>query len=240
MLFSKKIHFPTIPSTNTYLKENYRFLPNYTVVSAAKQTAGRGRYQRVWIDGEDLLLSLLIKDDLDVAELAKISLVTAAAVHSALSDVADLAVKWPNDITARNRKISGILIESIICNKRLECLIIGIGINVNTANFPEDLQAKATSLYLENGRKYALPELKEQVLKQFAFFYEDFLQGGDLAYRICRQYSSLIGREVEIDDFQSRQKGVVLDILPNGNILFRLKEGTREFHSGEVTLSSNY
>ncbi|NLD26528.1 MAG: biotin--[acetyl-CoA-carboxylase] ligase [Acholeplasmataceae bacterium] len=240
MRFTKQIHFSVLSSTNTYLKDNYRSLPNYTVVSADRQTAGRGRFQRTWIDGEDLLLSILLKDDLPTVNIFGLSLVTAAAVHSSLSEIAAPVIKWPNDIILNNKKIAGILIESIICNNRPECLVIGIGVNVNTENYPEDLCEKATSLAIENGKKYSIQELQEKVLEEFSYFYDDFLHGGNLAFLVCRKYSSLIGKEVEINDFKDRQKGVVLDILPNGNILLWLKSGNQEFHSGEITLNANY
>ena len=240
MRFQKEIHFSILPSTNTYLKENYSFLENYTVVTAKHQLTGRGRMNRVWFDGEDLLLSVLIKDKLNLEDLSKISLVTAAAIYKSLSKYIPVKIKWPNDLVVADRKIAGILVETIIQNNSLDALIIGIGINVNTKEYPKEIENKATSIYLETSKKVNLKSLKEEVLRDLDYYYGSFLDSSIEYLDVCRRNSSLINREVWIDDFHSKRFGIVQDILESGNILILVNGEKEEFHSGEITLHANY
>ncbi|HEY8395968.1 MAG TPA: biotin--[acetyl-CoA-carboxylase] ligase [Bacilli bacterium] len=240
MRFKNELHFSSLPSTNTFLKENYYSLPNYTVVTAKKQTAGRGRLERIWYGGDDLLLSVLIKDALDLKEITKISLVAAAAVWKTLKPLLAAEIKWPNDIVYRGKKITGILTESVIISQKLAALIIGIGINVNTVEFPEEIAEKATSLALATGKNYDLEKLKQDLLINLDYFYQDFLHGGSEFIDVCRNNSSLIGKEVIFDDFKTQRKALVLEILENGNILLEIGREKVEYASGEITLRGVY
>lgn len=243
MIYSKRIHFETIPSTNSYLKENYHHLMDGTVVSADNQTQGRGRLDRRWINGDDVLVSILLKDNLDFNESSKISLVTAASVHYSLSKYADkLHIKWPNDILHNDKKMAGILIETIINNKNLECLIIGIGINLNTLTFPNELAQKATSLRQITNLTYNVKKFTQEVLDDFEKFYLEFKNNSRDYIHICREHSCLIGSEVIIDHFDKDrlEQGIVLDILENGNIFIRVGYEIRQYNSGEISLLRNY
>ena len=135
-----KIHFKEIDSTNTWLKENYRTLEDMTSVSARLQTAGRGRRGRSWESQEgNLYLSLLLKDEKCLRHVDAISTVSAYLILKVLEGygIKDLGIKWPNDIYVKDEKICGILLESVSTD-RLECLIIGIGLNVNQKEFSGD------------------------------------------------------------------------------------------------------
>ena len=142
----KSIHFETIDSTNTYLKENYKNLDNFTFVDASFQTNGRGRNNRSWKSekGENLLFSLLIKDESLIKEFKSLSIVSALSIIHVLN-INNLSIKWPNDIYHKDNKLAGILLEAISTNK-IECLIIGIGINVNQKEFLGDYKKEPTSL----------------------------------------------------------------------------------------------
>lgn len=240
MRFQNQLLFSTLPSTNTYLKENYRNLPNYTVAIAKHQTAGRGRMDRIWVDGDDLLLSVLIKDSLEPNKIPQLALVAAAAVWKTLAPYLAVEIKWPNDIVYRDRKISGILIESVIISTTLAALIIGIGINVNTKKFPEELFQKATSLTLVTKEEYDQKKLKDDLLYNLDYYYQDFLTSGNEYLKICRENSLLLGKEVVIDDFRNPKSALVLDILESGNILLEVEGKKREYSSGEISLKEFY
>ena len=81
----KRIHFVQINSTNTYLKENYQKLDNLTLVSCDHQTNGKGRLGRTWLDGDDLLFSILIKEKLD--KVTDYSLLIATSLYKVLSEI---------------------------------------------------------------------------------------------------------------------------------------------------------
>ncbi|MFY9422453.1 MAG: biotin--[acetyl-CoA-carboxylase] ligase [Bacilli bacterium] len=240
MRFAHELVFASLPSTNLFLKENFKSLPNYAVVHAKEQTAGRGRLGRKWFSGDDLALSVLIKDALPLDELPKTALVAAAAAWKTIHPLLPVAIKWPNDIVNGDKKIAGILSETVIDSQKLVALIIGFGINVNTLEFPAELTEKATSLALATGKRQDIDSLKQALLENLDHYFRDFLEGGNEFIEIAHAHSSLIGKEVIFDDFKTRRRAKVLDILGNGNILLEIGEERREYSSGEITLKEIY
>ncbi|MCP9450888.1 MAG: biotin--[acetyl-CoA-carboxylase] ligase [Nitrospira sp.] len=128
-----------------------------TVVVAESQSAGRGRLSRQWHSppGANLYCSVIVKDEgRTVGEtewLSWMPLVSALAAAEAVHVTASipLSVKWPNDLLYQDRKVGGILCESLRTPIQGSIIVIGIGINVNLpqASFPKDLQQTATSLF---------------------------------------------------------------------------------------------
>ena len=159
----KTIHFDVIDSTNIYLKENYKDLDNFTFVDASFQTSGRGRNNRNWKSekGENLLFSLLIKDEVLINKFKSLSIISALSVIETIN-IDNLSIKWPNDVYYKDNKLVGILLEGVTTNK-FECLIIGIGINVNQEEFIGDYKREPTSLYRILNRKVDIDKLKIKV-----------------------------------------------------------------------------
>ena len=148
MLIIKK---DVITSTNEYIKEHYETLDNYTIVTANYQTNGRGRMTRVWHScaGDNILMSILIKEFNDRTDVNLLSLVTGVAVHKFLSKYLNkLYIKWPNDVLVDNKKICGILLEGKM-NNNSKMVVIGIGININQTSFNDDINLLTTSLKKE-------------------------------------------------------------------------------------------
>ncbi|MDF2700130.1 MAG: birA [Haloplasmataceae bacterium] len=127
------IEFELIDSTNDYLKNNYKRLPNFTIVKTKFQTNGHGQFGRTWEsnNNENLMFSLLIKKDLPFL----VHDVNPIIISTLINTLDDFGIegrfKYPNDIYIGNRKIAGILIETKYDNKQLEYMIIGIGLNIN-------------------------------------------------------------------------------------------------------------
>lgn len=234
----KKIIFDTLPSSNAYLKQNYRQYEDKTVIICDKQTDGHGRLGRNWESSSDnIALSILLKPQVPIASLSLISLMTSAAIFNVISKYVDnVKIKWPNDILIGKKKVCGILLESIISNK-VEALIIGIGINVNGKNFSLEVSKKATSLVLENKKSYDKMILIDEVIAMFADFYQAYLNNDHTYLDICRKYSSIIGRNVKIND----EDVYVFDIADNGNLKVRKFDGAiDEVAYGEITLTNEY
>lgn len=131
-------------STNDYLKDLMRkqFLENFTVVIANNQEKGRGQRDAKWIseEGKNLTFSVLIRDLIvSPVELFSLNVAVAISVFETLNLLTrkKIAVKWPNDIMADNKKIAGILIENSIQQSGEIYSVIGIGLNVNQINFNE-------------------------------------------------------------------------------------------------------
>lgn len=147
-MFLNRIHFEIIDSTNQYLKDNYLGLDNLTFVSSDIQTKGRGRNNRNWMSEKgNLMFSVLIKDEQLFDKYKALSIVSAYTIIESLKELGinNLSIKWPNDVYYQSNKLCGILLESVSTD-RLNCLIIGIGLNVNTDNFQGDYIVEPTSL----------------------------------------------------------------------------------------------
>ena len=143
--------------------------PDGTVVVADVQTAGRGRRGRLWRaePGTSLLVSILVRPRLPTAMLSLLSPTTAVAVAETLADAGVPArIKWPNDVLARGRKIAGILLESRV--GAAPVVAVGIGVNLLQHGFDADLEARATSAYLETGRALDRGALLTALLGRFA------------------------------------------------------------------------
>ena len=126
--------------------------PDRIVVFAEHQTAGRGRRQNRWLapKGRDLMLSVLLRPAGPPALWPRITTLAALAICKAVERELPLfpAIKWPNDVYLADRKISGLLAESLVGSDGA-FIVLGIGLNVNTTDFPDDIRSGATSLLRE-------------------------------------------------------------------------------------------
>jgi BirA family biotin operon repressor/biotin-[acetyl-CoA-carboxylase] ligase len=142
-----------VDSTNNFLKNllsNSKPLPEGTVIMAEHQYAGRGQQQNKWLSepGKNLTFSILLKptfiNAVNQFDLTRaVSLGVCDTLRTVLGD--GLKIKWPNDIYYNDRKLGGMLIENMVQGERINSSIIGIGLNVNQDNFPEEL-VNATSV----------------------------------------------------------------------------------------------
>lgn len=153
------IKLSATPSTNDFLKEKLsnQYLENFTVVVAENQTDGRGQMGAKWDAevGKNLTFSVLIKDVLlEISSIFHLNVSVAVSIVEALREyqIPDLAIKWPNDILAGNKKIGGILIENSIKNHGEIFSIVGIGLNVNQKEF--DALPKAGSLFTVTTKEF--------------------------------------------------------------------------------------
>lgn len=153
------IKLSAINSTNDYLKglSAISHVENFTIAVAEAQTGGRGQMGSAWAaqPGKNLTFSVLVKDLLlDINEIFNLNAAVAVSIAEALETfrVPGLAIKWPNDILAGNKKIGGILIENSIRNDGEIFSIIGIGININQTEFSE--LPRASSMALASGREF--------------------------------------------------------------------------------------
>lgn len=204
------IEFDTIDSTNTYLKDNWEQLEDLTFVSTLEQTAGRGRNQRKWLSpkGENMMFSVLIKDRDLLNRYRYLSMLSALTVIDALEHfvVKDLMIKWPNDVYVRDRKICGILLEGV-SREQLECVIIGIGVNVNQKVFTDDYLNEPTSVIREIGQVTDLNEFRTavywkmignlQLLKEGHDFHQEIMKRDYLKGR--KVYAEINGEKAEVE-----------------------------------------
>ena len=239
----KSLHFSVIDSTNTYLLNHYEDLENITFVSADLQTAGKGRNQRKWQseNGVNLLFSLLIKERSLLEKFKAVSAAAGLSVAQAIESygIRNVALKWPNDVYVSGKKITGILLQGI-SHEQLDCIVVGIGINVNQENYEGEYKRKPTSLALELGHKVDLDEFKASVYAHLISNLELLQQGTDLVPAV-QKYDYLKGMncwaELDGERKQIRVIGInseyELDVETDGMIR-SVASGEISFHSEEI------
>lgn len=160
-------------STNAYIKRLQRreTLPDFTVVQAALQTAGKGQRGARWEgeSGKNLTFSVLkVFDALPAGSHFALNIGVSLAVLRVLQTmgIPDLSIKWPNDILSGPGKICGILIENQLKGNAIRQSIIGIGLNVNQTEFAG--LPRASSLKKIAGRDFDLDELLAALLSSLA------------------------------------------------------------------------
>lgn len=237
-------YFDSLDSTNTKAKEMAMDEEEGTVVVAEEQIKGKGRLGRDWVSpkGKGIWMSIILKPNMLPSEVAKLTLIGAAAVNKALEEMGIISyIKWPNDIVIQGKKVCGILTEMSCELNIINYVIMGIGINVNLLkeDFSQELVDKATSLKEITGRDLDRKRLLASVLNYFENLYLPFKQRGDISATIdiSREKSLLIGKEIRILRGNDEKIGRALDIDEQGGLIIEYKDGTREhIFSGEVSI----
>ena len=224
------IELDVVDSTNNYIKQNLDKLDNYTLVIAKHQTRGKGRITRSWYDDRNSLTSSMLIKDVK-GDPKHLSLIASYAVFKALKELdLDVKIKWPNDIFLNDKKLCGILIETVITDK-IDA-VIGFGINTNTKAFPESIIA--TSIYLEKGIEIDNLKLSKRVCELIVEGYEkiDFKD----IIKLNKDNAYLMGKKVRLNYYGDGIEGVVKDLDENGNIIIDTGIATIGVFSGELTL----
>lgn len=239
------LHFDSINSTNSQAKNTAESAGNDgSVVIAEEQTSGRGRLGRSWVSPKykGVWMSIILKPNLNPMEAVKLTQIAAAAVVEATSQLnIETLVKWPNDIVINHKKASGILTEMNAELTRINYIIVGIGINVNAeeSDFPEDIKEIATSLKIEAKQFVNRQKLVGSILNNFEKLYEEFIESGDIAASIdiCRNKSAIIGKDIYIISKAGKIEAKALDIDEDGRLLVQYQDGKKEYViSGEVSI----
>jgi BirA family biotin operon repressor/biotin-[acetyl-CoA-carboxylase] ligase len=237
--------FPRLASTNTTARELAAAgAPEGTVVVAEEQTAGRGRQGREWSSpaGAGLYCSILVRPDAPPAAAQSLTFAAAIAVAEALGGlgVADVEIKWPNDVLARGRKLSGILTEASFLEGRVEWAVVGVGVNLKAEAVPEALRGRATSLEQEGVAAAALDVLAA-LLGRFDRWYAALVEDGPAAVvaRWLELAPMATGRRVTVDGGAGAFAGVTDGVTPEGLLRVRRDDGRSvEVSAADVTLGS--
>ena len=233
----KEIFFDEIDSTNTYLKNHYEELEDMTFVSANLQTAGKGRKGRTWLSnkGENLMFSLLIKDSEMFRHYNSLSVISAYTIIEVLKEygVDNLSFKWPNDVYVDGKKICGILLEAI-SREELECLIIGVGINVNQKQFVGDYIREPVSLTNLLNKDIDISEFRKKIYERFIYNI-DLLRNGYDFYDDIQQYDYLKDRVVYMNINNEIKQVKVIRVDNDYSLRILDDTGERNIDSGEVS-----
>lgn len=241
------VYYPETDSTNIRIRHlGDEGAPHGTLAVADRQTAGRGRRGRTWESpgGSCIYMSILLRPDLAPEKAPMLTLVMACGVAEGIMDCADVKVqiKWPNDIIVSGKKLAGILTEMSTQVDYINHVTVGVGINVNVQNFPEEIQT-ATSLLSETGTQTKRAPVIAAVMKHFEENYKIFMQTEDMS-GLMEKYSSLLvnqGREVLILEKDAEYKAYAEGINQKGELVVLREDGTVEnICAGEVSVRGVY
>ncbi|MEO6954234.1 MAG: biotin--[acetyl-CoA-carboxylase] ligase [Polyangia bacterium] len=218
--------------------------PHGAVVTAERQTKGRGRLGRAWSSprGDNLYLSVVLRPRVLPAAAPPLTLaVGLALLDAARSCGAAAHLKWPNDLLVEDRgvrrKVAGVLTEMATSGSRIEHVVVGIGLNVGTLGFPPDLEDIATSLRLATGRALDRGEVLATLLDALDRRYADFIAHGTAAtVRTWKREVDFLGRVVTVSAGSEKVTGVAEDLDDEGALLVVEENGTRHrLWAGDVT-----
>jgi BirA family biotin operon repressor/biotin-[acetyl-CoA-carboxylase] ligase len=236
------LYFETLASTNSEASNQAkRGADEGLCVVARQQTAGRGRHGRTWNSPKDagLYFSIVLRPRIETRFLPLITLTAAIAVHDALEELfqIDCDIKWANDVHAGGKKICGILAETVETSKGL-AVILGIGINLKSSNFPAELEEIATSIENEASQIPNAEDLLRSVTRIFSSFYEA-LQSETGAENIRREWTTrssyAFGKTVRVTLENETFTGTTRGIEETGALRVELETGEiRAVYAGDV------
>lgn len=206
-------------------------MPEGALALCDEQTQGRGRLGRSWTapPGTAILASLLLRPPSDRV-VSELSLVAGTAVAEAIEGAVALAVqvKWPNDVMLNRRKVAGILAEAFD-----GVVVMGIGVNVNQerGDLPEDTPVSAGSLYTIDGVKRERGPLLAGILERLEVNYDAWLERGlDGVYDSLGSRDFLRGRRIAVNG----ESGVGVKIDRDGRFIVNVDGEERAVESGEI------
>ncbi|GAA5120903.1 biotin--[acetyl-CoA-carboxylase] ligase [Luteolibacter yonseiensis] len=214
----------SVESTNDEVRELARMgAPDGVVVLAERQTAGRGRRGAAWFSppGESLAFSILVKPPEPKALWPRLALAAGLAVAEALeSSGLTAGIKWPNDVWLGGKKAAGILVEA-----GADFAVVGIGLNVNSTEFPEGVRGIATSMRIEAEREFERGEVLAEIIRRFAIRRAQIDRDFEELIAAVRVRCVLTGKQVALLTAGGPKTGIVEGIAPGGELLLRTTDG---------------
>jgi BirA family biotin operon repressor/biotin-[acetyl-CoA-carboxylase] ligase len=223
------LHYPSLPSTMDFAKKlAAEGMGEGAVVLCDEQTEGRGRQGRKWFDSpaSSILMSIIFRPT--VEQLPQLNMLASLAIVLTIERVAGVksAVKWPNDVLIKGRKVAGILVENVFEGHALQASIVGVGLNValDVTAHPE-ITTIATSLSAELGRELHRDEVLKPLLEEMDTLYQAVKRNEDV-YHQWLPHVETLGKTVRIKSGQSVEEGLAQSIGPDGSLTLRRADGS--------------
>ncbi|BBI33235.1 biotin--[acetyl-CoA-carboxylase] ligase [Cohnella abietis] len=204
-----------------------------TLVIAEQQTKGRGRMGRSWASpkGKGIWMSLLLRPPVPLPLTPQLTLLAAVALSRGISRLVPITIgiKWPNDLLVNGKKISGILLESAAEDERLRYVIVGMGISVNLdpEDYPEELLEKAISLKMASGAVIDRSELIAVILEEFERLYALYLEQGFAPIRsLWEAHSVTLNNHTVLNTPQGQVQGIPRELDDMGGLRIELEDGS--------------
>jgi len=218
--------------------------PEGTALIANSQSAGKGRMQRVWHSpaGSNIYTSIILRPQIEPARAPQLSILAGVAVVDVLESYCPdrIKLKWPNDVLIDGKKVCGILSQMKTTARKVNFIVLGVGINVNInySQFPKEICNLATSLAIETGREISRQELIISLYENLAKWYNKLLKDG-----FCRikekwlSISPMIGQTVQVMFQEEAVSGKAIGLDEDGSLIL-LTAGNKEFKvsAGDATI----
>jgi len=241
----KLYYYEEIGSTND---EAFRLgvqgAPEGTALIAESQSAGKGRMQRTWHSppGANIYTSVILRPRFEPDLAPRISLAAGLAVAETLDPYCPgkVSLKWPNDVQIGGKKVCGILTQMKTATGVIDFVVVGIGVNVNwnLKEFPEDIQKMATSLSVEAGREVSRLELIILLYENLAKCYSELSQNGFAPLRKkWLDRTTMIGKPVSVIFGKETINGEAADLDEDGSLVI-LVDGNKKVKvaAGDATV----
>jgi BirA family biotin operon repressor/biotin-[acetyl-CoA-carboxylase] ligase len=228
-----------IDSTNNYLLNKTEYTGNYAVF-AEQQTAGRGQFKRNWHSsfGKNIALSVLWQFSNPLNKLAGLTLVVGIAIVKALEEygLKRIQLKWPNDIIHEGKKLAGILIESRSIERKVQKMVIGIGLNLyNPSTYSIANDQAITSIFSLKNLPPRRNRLAVLILKNLVRTLIEFeTKGLDYFMQDWHRLDGLAGKLITIQNQTNILEGIGRGINTQGQLCVQIKNQTHYFNSGEI------
>ncbi len=225
--------------------------PHGTLVVADRQDKGRGSRGRSWEtpSGSNIAMSLLIRPDAPPERISMLTLIMGLSVAEAVELAIERTrmkayIKWPNDVVLADKKICGILTElHMNPDNTINNVVIGVGINVNMTDFPEEIKDIAASVYSASGMQVDRSLMVALCMERFEKNYEAYTKSFDLTY-VRESYEARLinkGRDVRVLDPKGEYEAVAEGITNLGALIVTAADGKKqEINAGEVTVRGLY
>lgn len=212
-----------------------------TVVIAESQTSGKGRRGRGWFSppGRNIYTSIILRPSISPEAAPRLTLVAAVALCEAIMEslkafgVHSAGIKWPNDILIDKKKCAGILTEMKVNSDGLDFVVIGIGINVNMdlCDIPEELKNYATSLSIEAGDILSREGILQSLYSKIENWYKRYLSEGFLPIKerwevLSAIKGAFVRAASSTGSLHSYEEGQALGLDDEGELLIRKDDGT--------------
>ncbi|MDE6659673.1 MAG: biotin--[acetyl-CoA-carboxylase] ligase [Eubacterium sp.] len=231
------IHYTEIDSTNTQAKRliNNGEANDTLLVTAERQTAGRGRQGKTFYSPAEtgIYMSLIVHPNTMLQNAVTATTAASVAVCKAIERLTDIKpqIKWVNDVYVNDKKICGILTEAVSDFELgiVTSVVVGIGINIKTNDFPEDVE-RAGSLNTDIGRAELIGAVADELLEIIGGDYANFIE-------YYRNHSMIIGKQINYIENGIVTPAKALSIDETGGLVVQTKDGTEKtLKSGEISI----
>jgi BirA family transcriptional regulator, biotin operon repressor / biotin---[acetyl-CoA-carboxylase] ligase len=220
----KFYHFKTLNSTNDKAKDLVHQDCDNLVVIAEKQEEGRGRFGRKWNSGLGGLYMTIVLKEKNLEKVKYLTFIASISVAKTINNLTKLnaLVKWPNDVLIDNKKICGILTETIATNY----VLIGIGMNVNQKKFSKNLTKIATSLKINTNKNFNVKSISKILIKNFESLYKyNKHENYNKIIDIWKEYSYTLGKKIRAETLSGKYIGKAVGVDKDCNLILRLNNG---------------